>query len=147
MNRQTHTYATLEVPAALLTAIATLIQQADPQQLQQRTNDKGELDMTGIALVAGQVPLHHADDTFVDLFAAAMKDKLHRARERGRDGWNDPDRCEVHYLAELLLEQLRKPEADPVDVANFAMFLHHRAGGVDALRATIAQAQGHRAQD
>ena len=91
--------------------------------------------------------LHNADDTFVDLFAAAMKAKLAEARDKGRGGWDDPDRCDVHYLAELLLEQLRKPEADPVDVANFAMFLHHRAGGVEALRATIAQAQGHRAQD
>jgi hypothetical protein len=88
--------------------------------------------------------LHHSDDTFVDTFAAAMKAKLAEARSKGRGGWDDPERCDVHYLARLLLEQLQKPEADPVDVANFAMFLHHRAGGIEALRSLIAEAQGYK---
>lgn len=84
----------------------------------------------------------HPDDQAVDAFASAMKTKLAEARERGRGGWDDPERCDVDYLAKLLLEQLRKPDVDLVDLGNFAMFLHHRAGGADAVRANIAQAQG-----
>jgi hypothetical protein len=98
-----------------------------------------------LCLGGRDVRMHHADDTFVDTFAAAMKAKLADARAKGRGGWDDPERCDVRYLADLLLEQVQKPDADPVDVANFAMFLHHRAGGIEALRASIAQAQGYTA--
>lgn len=111
----------------------------------QTHEDAGRIIGQFHAQEVGAGRLHHADDTFVDTFAAAMKAKLALARESGRGGWDDPDRCDVHYLAELLLEQVRKPDADPVDVANFAMFLHHRAGGIEALRASIAQAQGYNA--
>ena len=94
-----------------------------------------------------QFPCHrvderHPDDVAVDAFATAMKAKLADSRARGRGGWDDPERCDVDYLAKLLLEQLRKPDVDLVDLGNFAMFLHHRPGGADAVRANIAQAQG-----
>lgn len=83
-----------------------------------------------------------SDDQAVDRFADALKAKLAAARAHGRGGWDDPARCQVTYLAELLLEQLERPNADPVDVGNFAMFLHNRPGGVEALRAVIAERRG-----
>jgi hypothetical protein len=45
----------------------------------------------------------HPDDIAVDLFAAAMKRKLARKRAEGRCGWNDPDKCDVSFLADLLI--------------------------------------------
>lgn len=87
-------------------------------------------------------PSAHPDDRAVDAFAAAMKAKLAEARAKGRGGWDDPNRCEVRYLADLLIEQVTRRDADPIDIANLAMFVHARAGGVEALHAAIAQSVG-----
>ena len=68
----------------------------------------------------------HTDDTAVDAFASAMKEKLAKSREKGRGGWDSPE-CEDEYLAELLAEHVRKGnDGNFVDVANFAMMLHMR---------------------
>lgn len=68
-------------------------------------------------------PGQHYDDYAVDCFAQMMKEKLTKKRAEGRDGWNDPKRCSVQYLNQLLLEHVEK--GDPVDVANFCMMLRH----------------------
>lgn len=70
----------------------------------------------------------HPDDLAVDRFADAMKAKLRWEREeRGRSGWNDPNRCTVEYLASQLVEHLAKGNAGTFeDIANFAMMLHQR---------------------
>lgn len=60
----------------------------------------------------------HPDDIAVDKFAAAMKQKLAHAREKGRDGWQHESGA---YLSESLREHVDK--GDPRDVANFCMFL------------------------
>lgn len=70
------------------------------------------------------------DNTAVDQFAQAMKDKLAIARDKGRGGWMIPEECTQEHLANLLVEHLSK--GDPVDVANFCMMLHHR-GAENAL--------------
>jgi len=70
---------------------------------------------------AGEV--EHPDERAVDLFAANMKTKLAKAREKGRGGWDDPSQCTVPYLQQLLHEHIVK--GDPVDVANFCMMLNH----------------------
>ena len=81
----------------------------------------------------------HSDDIHVDGFAVAMKNKLAKKRAEGYGGWDNPQECDVKYLAKLLLEHLKKP--DMVDIANFAMMLHYRIGGGEAL-ALLAAAKG-----
>lgn len=69
----------------------------------------------------------HPDDAAVDRFAAAMKEKLARAREKGRSGWDDPTRCSDEFLAEQLVAHLDKGNVGTFeDLANFCMFLHQR---------------------
>ena len=104
-------------------------------------------DLTDAANALSPTTWYTVDDLALDAFQAAMREKLGQARQRGRSGWNDPERCDVHYLAQLLLEQVERPTADPVDIANFAMFLHQRPGGTEALRATIRARRGIRSED
>ena len=63
-------------------------------------------------------PVQHPDDAAVDSFAAAMKDKLAKAREKGRSGW---ETCQPEDLSRMLREHVDK--GDPRDVANFSMML------------------------
>lgn len=60
----------------------------------------------------------HPDDDAVDRFAAMMKAKLAQARAKGRAGWQT---CPPDALQHMLVEHVHK--GDPVDVANFCMFL------------------------
>lgn len=60
----------------------------------------------------------HPDDLAVDIFAAAMKEKLAQARAKGRGGWQQ---CDPTELSIMLREHVEK--GDPRDVANFCMFL------------------------
>lgn len=79
-------------------------------------------------------PAVHPDDAAVDRFAAAMKAKLAKAREKGRGGWDDPAQCSVEFLAKLLVEHLTKGNAGTFeDVANFAMMLHQRGADPQVL--------------
>lgn len=73
----------------------------------------------------------HPDDIAVDRFSELMKLKLAKSRDKGRGGWQNPARCKVEDLAEMLIGHL--PKGDPVDVANFAMMLCFRDGGHNAL--------------
>lgn len=59
-----------------------------------------------------------SDDAAVYRFAAAMKKKLALARAKGRSGWQE---CDPADLVRMLHEHIEK--GDPVDVANFCMFL------------------------
>ena len=56
----------------------------------------------------------------VDQFAALMKAKLAQARVRGKSGWRD-----LEWPSSDISRQLREhvDKGDPVDVANYAMFL------------------------
>lgn len=75
------------------------------------------------------------DDKAVNNFAAAMREKMRLSREKGRSGWDDPDRCSVEHLAELLVSHLAK--GDSVDIANFAMMLHQREADPSVLREAV----------
>lgn len=77
----------------------------------------------------------YADEVGVDLFAEAMKAKLAEKRSAGRSGWNDPDETPVEDLARMFVGHLAK--GDMVDIGNFAMMLHHREGGAQALAELI----------
>src|SRR5690606_10234376 len=61
----------------------------------------------------------HPDDAAVDRFAAAMKAKLKKKRQEGRERWQF---MTAEQLSILLHEHVSK--GDPVDVANLAMMLH-----------------------
>jgi hypothetical protein len=66
------------------------------------------------------------DNTAVDKFAAAMKEKLAAARLKGRGGWHH-ESCTERYLNLALIGHLAKGNPGTyLDIANFAMFLHQR---------------------
>ncbi|UGA37759.1 hypothetical protein JOS77_28060 [Chromobacterium haemolyticum] len=76
----------------------------------------------------------HPDDVAVDRFALAMKAKLADARDKGRTGWDDPAKCSVEYLAQLLVDHIGKDNAGNFeDVANLAMMLHQRGADPSVL--------------
>ena len=70
-------------------------------------------------------PEPHPDDKAVDAMAAAMKEKLAQAREKGRGGW---ETCSQQDLSRLLREHVDK--GDPRDVANFCAFLYALGFGI-----------------
>ncbi len=72
-----------------------------------------------IAALSAQQSAQHPDDAAVERFAAAMKAKLARCREKGRHGWQT---ASAAHLSSLLYHHMYK--ADPLDVANLAMMLH-----------------------
>src|SRR5271157_3496530 len=82
----------------------------------------------------------HADEIYANGFCDAMKKKLAKKRAEGRGGWNNPAECAVEYLAELLIGHLSKK--DLIDIGNFAMMLHFRIGGGEALAAEFAKVLG-----
>lgn len=66
----------------------------------------------------------HPDDEAVDRFAAAMHAKMAQARAKGKEGWDDPERCDLGRLQALLHGAYLVDEW--VDVANYAMMLWAR---------------------
>lgn len=66
----------------------------------------------------------HPDDEAVDQFALAMHAKMAKARANGKEGWDDPERCNVGQLE----TECRRAAAacEWVDVANYAMMLWNR---------------------
>ncbi|MEY2117305.1 hypothetical protein [Rhodanobacter sp. FW106-PBR-R2A-1-13] len=74
----------------------------------------------------------HDDDRSVDQFARAMKAKLATARAKGRGGWQNEEASMHQRLSDMLRHHVDK--GDPVDVANFCMFLHQRCEGIAPVR-------------
>jgi DNA binding domain, excisionase family len=66
----------------------------------------------------------HPDDEAVDKFAAAMHAKMAQARAKGKEGWDDPERCTDHCLKGLMVNA--QSGGEWVDVANYAMMLWAR---------------------
>lgn len=74
------------------------------------------------------VPIvQHFDDVAVDEFAKLMKHKLAEKREQGKHGWQDPT-WTPEQITQDLLDHVGK--GDPVDVANYCMFLSARGEGL-----------------
>jgi len=68
------------------------------------------------------------DDRAAVAFSVAMREKLAAARAKDRSGWNDKADCSQQHLSDLLRNHVER--GDPVDVANFAMFLHQRGESI-----------------
>jgi len=64
------------------------------------------------------------DETGVHRFSREMSAKLANARKKGRGGWQDPAQVTPDDLARQLVEHVAK--GDPIDIANYCMFLNHR---------------------
>lgn len=122
---------------AMLAAAPAQGQQVECQErraaLLKVSRDADKLRAELAALKAQQVgqesepaPKQHPDDAAVDRFAAAMKAKLARSREKGRHGWQN---CTAPHLSAMLYDHLYK--ADPLDVGNFAMMLHQNGQAIE----------------
>lgn len=74
------------------------------------------------------------DNEAVDRFAEAMKEKLAKARAKGRRGWDDKEACSDSHLARCFFHHLNKGNhGNFIDLANFLMFLHVRGAKFDIL--------------
>lgn len=74
----------------------------------------------------------------VAAFAPAMQAKLAHAREKGRGGWERPEECSITHLYDCLLEHVRKPNLDMVDVGNLAAMIWHRQQHVPGDREALS---------
>ena len=86
-----------------------------------------------------KTPVQHSDDIAVDLFAAKMKEKLAKSRDKGRGGWED---CPIEYLIASLKDHISK--GDPVDVANFSMMISLRGESIKTPVWTVADQKAGR---
>lgn len=77
----------------------------------------------------------HPDEIAVDKFFLAMKAKLGKKRDDGFSGWWDKGDCTTEFLGERLHEHVEK--GDPIDVANFCMFLHARGERIPTVEYTV----------
>lgn len=56
-----------------------------------------------------------------------MKQKLFKAREKGRSGWWNSDTCTISHLYDLYSEHTQKcNDGNRIDICNFAMFIWFR---------------------
>ena len=85
----------------------------------------------------GQPTEEERDEEALRHFTAAMRAKLFNARIKGRGGWWDESVCSIQNLRDMLADHMLK--GDPVDVANFCMFLHQRGAGTSEPPQTFAQ--------
>lgn len=88
----------------------------------------GSIRYTLADVLARTAVSQHPDDEAVDRFASAMHAKMAQARAKGKEGWDDPERCTEGHLQTLLRERVDSalsPDA-MVDVANYAMMLWAR---------------------
>lgn len=84
----------------------------------------GSIRYTLAGVLARTAVSQHPDDEAVDRFASAMHAKMAQARAKGKEGWDDPERCTIDRLIELC--DLSLLAAEWVDVANYAMMLWAR---------------------
>lgn len=68
----------------------------------------------------------HPDDEAVDRFAAAMHAKMAQARAKGKEGWDDPERCKIEALVVFWVGSVLDGEI--VDSANYAMMMMFQRG-------------------
>ena len=96
------------------------------EMVSQRDAELSALKAQQVGQESEPAPKQHPDDAAVDRFAAAMKAKLARSREKGRHGWQN---CTAPHLSAMLYDHLYK--ADPLDVGNFAMMLHQNGQAIE----------------
>lgn len=136
----TKTYTAAEAEAMCNAAVTTALREAadivKPTPYHQTERPDGWQFMDDIlesrylsirALITKYGTTTHPDDLAVDRFALAMKEKLAKARAKGRRGWSFKSECKPGYLEHLLIEHIGKGNPGTFeDVANFAMMLHQR---------------------
>lgn len=88
----------------------------------------GSIRYTLADVLARTAVSQHPDDEAVDRFASAMHAKMAQARAKGKEGWDDPERCSEGHLRALLQERLEcaLSAESMVDVANYAMMIWAR---------------------
>ena len=84
----------------------------------------GSIRYTLADVLARTAVNQHPDDEAVDRFASAMHTKMAQARAKGKEGWDDPERCSDEKLGDLLSNARFLNQY--VDVANYAMMLWAR---------------------
>lgn len=84
-------------------------------------------------------PHPHPDDEAVDEFAMMLKQKLAKARDKGRSGWRDPA-----WPASEINRQMHEHagKGDPLDVAAYAMFLTLRGEATTAAQCSPVHKRG-----
>lgn len=84
----------------------------------------GSIRYTLADVLARTAVSQHPDDEAVDRFASAMHAKMAQARAKGKEGWDDPERCTEDVLEAWAVLSVENREW--VDVANYAMMLWAR---------------------
>ncbi|MCW3782905.1 hypothetical protein [Defluviimonas salinarum] len=80
------------------------------------------------------------DEAALARFTEAMREKLARSREKGRDGWHMPELCPPERLATMLVGHLPKGnEGNFLDIAILAMMLHERGAAPALLTRALAE--------
>lgn len=90
----------------------------------------------------------HPDNAAVDSFAADMKLKMAKARDKGRCGWDDLSQCNADVIAYLIAEHLHKNnDGNLFDLANLLMMLQFHGGNTRQILQYIFSLQGVRTEE
>lgn len=82
------------------------------------------------------------DDAAVDRFACAMKEKMARARAKGRTGWADAGLSSAVLVDGLLGHLVKGNDGNYEDIANFCMMLHQRGDSPSELSKAVLERLG-----
>lgn len=121
----TQVLSALQLAEALSINVETVRQMTRDGMLPHHRIGAGTIRYTLADVLAHTAVNQHPDDEAVDKFAAAMHAKMAAARAKGKEGWDDPERCGDARLRSLLDDALMEP-VEWVDVANYAMMLWAR---------------------
>lgn len=78
------------------------------------------------------------DNQAVDMFAVALKVKMHRSRMKGRSGWQHREQCPTDMLMRDMAEHLLKGnEGTWEDVATYCLFMWARGDNPEQLRTHV----------
>lgn len=79
------------------------------------------------------------DEAALEWFTEKMRCKLSASRQKGRDGWQDPDICSDEFLAGMFVHHLAKTNAGNfIDIAILAMMLQEREADPGCLQEALA---------
>lgn len=120
----TQVLSALQLAEALSINVETVRQMTRDGMLPHHRIGAGTIRYTLADVLAHTAVNQHPDDEAVDKFAAAMHAKMAAARAKGKEGWDDPERCTSRTLVALYVRSVT--DGRIVDSANYAMMLHQR---------------------